>query len=128
MGTIAEVRIIDTGIVRELMGVVADSDNKFMLELFDVFVRDAAAALERMRCSVLANDAPSLAREAHRLKGSSATVGAIRLAAACLAIERSAKNGVCYGLEPQMDGALAILDATRSGLSQFFRGTIAKAA
>ena len=127
MGAITELDIIDTGIVRELMGVVADSDNQFMSELLEGFVRDATAALERMRRNALMNDAPSLAREAHRLKGSSATMGAIRLAAACFAMERSAKSGICHGLEPQVDSALAILDATRSGLTQFFRGTIAAA-
>lgn len=119
--------LLDTGVMRELMGTTADSGRTFMMDLMEMFVGDARTALERMRRHVLSNDAAALAREAHRLKGSSATVGAIRLAASCLAIERSAKNGICAGLETNIDGALDILDATRIGLAAFFRGTIAAA-
>lgn len=119
--------LLDTGVMRELMGTTADSGRTFMIDLMEMFVGDARTALERMRRHVLSHDAAALAREAHRLKGSSATVGAIRLAASCLAIERSAKNGICAGLETNIDGALDILDATRIGLAAFFRGTIAAA-
>jgi HPt (histidine-containing phosphotransfer) domain-containing protein len=119
--------LLDTGVMRELMGTTADSGRTFMMDLMEMFVGDARTALERMRRHVLSNDAAALAREAHRLKGSSATVGAIRLAASCLAIERCAKNGICAGLETNIDGALDILDATRIGLAAFFRGTIAAA-
>lgn len=119
--------LLDTGIMRELMGTTADSGRTFMVDLMEMFVGDARTALERMRRHALANDAAALAREAHRLKGSSATVGAIRLAASCLAIELAARSGVCAGLEAQIERALDILDATRVGLAVFFRGTIAAA-
>jgi HPt (histidine-containing phosphotransfer) domain-containing protein len=127
MGDIAELEIIDRSIVRELMGVIADSDNKFMIELIEGFVRDARAALGRMGSNVLANDAASLAREAHRLKGSSATVGAVRLAGECLLIERAARDGRCAGLERHVERASQLLEATRRGLGEFFRGTITTA-
>ena len=128
MSTLTRALLLDTAIVQELAGAIADSGNEFMLELMETYTRDAHAALERMRQQVCAGDAASLAREAHRLKGSSATVGAIRLAAACFAIELSAKSGICDGLGARVDAALEILDATRVALAQFFRGTIAEAA
>lgn len=128
MSTLSGAVILDTSIVQELAGAVADSGNVFMRELMEAFTRDARTALERMREQAGAGDAASLAREAHRLKGSSATVGAIRLAVVCLGIERLAKSGICHGLEARIDAALEILDATRAGLAQFFRGSIAEAA
>lgn len=128
MSTLSGAVLLDTAIIRELAGVTADSDGAFMRDLIQTYTRDARAALERMRRHAAVKDAPALAREAHRLKGSSATVGAIRLAAACLAIEVTAKRGLCDGVEARVDGALEILDATRVGLARFFRGTIAAAA
>jgi len=127
MGDIAELQIIDRSIVRELMGVIADSDNKFMIELIEGFVRDASAALVRMRSNAVANDASALAREAHRLKGSSATVGAVRLAGECLLIERAAREGRCAGVEQRVERASRLLEQTRIGLCEFFRGTITAA-
>ena len=120
-------QLLDTQVVRELMGATSDSDGRFLRDLLETYASDARAALERMRRHAHVCDAPALAREAHRLKGSSATVGAIRLAASCFAIERAARDGVCAGLETNIDGALDILDATRVGLAEFFRGTIAAA-
>ena len=126
MHTLATDSLLDPQIVRELIGATSDSGSGFMRDLLATFTADARAALERMRRQVLMNDAAALACEAHRLKGSSGTMGAIRLAGACLSIERSARSGLCAGLEAHIDGALDVLDATRFGLDEFFRGTIAE--
>lgn len=119
-----ELEVIDHGVLRELAGVSADSGTSFVLELAEIFAADARGALERMRACARKGDAGTLAREAHRLKGSSGTLGALRLAGECLEIERRARAGGCADLEARVDGALTLLDATRGGIRDFFRGTI----
>jgi HPt (histidine-containing phosphotransfer) domain-containing protein len=120
--------LLDLAVIRELAEVTADSRYTFLRSLLESFAADARGALKRMHGHARIGDAASLAREAHRLKGSSGTVGAIRLAGECLEIERSARAGVCTGMEPKIEQALDVLDATRVGLAAFFRGTIASPA
>ena len=120
--------LLDLQIIHELVGVTADSGNTFMQQLLQSFAVDAHGALERMQQHARRGDSAALAREAHRLRGSSGTVGAVRLAGECLAIERSARAGSCGALESSIERALDVLDATRNGMTEFFRGTIAGAA
>jgi HPt (histidine-containing phosphotransfer) domain-containing protein len=120
--------ILDLGVIRDLSEVTADSGPGFLRSVLERFAADALDCLARMRRFAGSGDAESLAREAHRLKGSSATVGATLLAAACLDIERAARAGACAGVEPDIERARDVLDATRVDLVAFFRGTIAAAA
>ena len=119
--------LVDHDVLRDLAGVCADSGSAFVLELTEVFAADARGAFERMRDCARQGDCTTLAREAHRLKGSSGTLGAVGLAGACLEIERRAREGRCGDVEPRVDNALALLDATRGGIAEFFRGTIPRA-
>lgn len=124
---IGELQVVDHGILRDLAGVGADSGTSFVLELMDIFAADARGALERMRACARLGDSGALAREAHRLKGSSGTLGAVRLAGECLEIERRARAGSCADLEARVEGALTLLDTTRRGIDDFFRGTLGSA-
>jgi len=118
---------VDHDVLRDLAGVSADSGSRFVLELAEVFTADARGTIERMRACARRGDCGTLAREAHRLKGSSGTLGAVGLAGACLEIERRARAGACGDAETRVDEALALLDATRGGITEFFRGTIDRA-
>jgi len=120
--------LLDFDLIRDLVDVTADSEPGFLRGVLERYVIDALHCLERMRRHVHHGDAASLAREAHRLKGSSGTVGAILLAAECLEIERSARAGACTGMEPRIEHARDVLDATRVGLVALFRGNMAAAA
>lgn len=120
--------LLDLEVIRDLSEVTADSGPGFLRSVLDRFSADARDCIERMRRHARSGDAASLAREAHRLKGSSGTVGAVLLADQCREIERSARAGLCTGMEPKIEQAHDALDATRVGLVAFFRGTIAAAA
>lgn len=118
-------QVVDYDVLRELAGVGADSGSGFMADLMEGFASDARAALERMRACARSGDAPLLAREAHRLKGSSGTVGAVALAGECLEMERRARGGSCAGVEAKVDHALTLLDVSHHHMAAFFRGNIA---
>ena len=120
--------LLDFNVIRDLAEATSDSGPGFLRGVLERFASDACGCIERMRRHARNGDTASLASEAHRLKGSSGTVGAILLAGACQEIERSARAGICTGMELRLEQARDALDATRVGLVAYFRGTIAAAA
>ena len=112
--------LLNLQIVRELLAVEAKSSTPFMGGLLEAFAGEARAALERMRACARAGDAERLAREAHRLKGSSGSLGAARLSGECLALERSARAGRCDALEAHIDRALRVLDDSHRRMAEHF--------
>lgn len=51
-------------------------DEEFLAELVDIFLEDAALRVDEIHGAVASGDATELRRTAHKLKGSSANVGA----------------------------------------------------
>jgi HPt (histidine-containing phosphotransfer) domain-containing protein len=113
-------QLLNLQTVRELMAVEAKSGKPFLAGLADSFAREARAALERMRACARAGDRERLAREAHRLKGSSGSIGAERLSAECRSLERAAREGDCPGLEALIDQALRVLDESQRRMEHHF--------
>ena len=81
----------------------ASRDTHFLRSLVDQYVDQAACQLAELRDAAERADAPALKALAHALKGTSATMGASRVAAACAALEEAAALGQAAergGLEP----------------------------
>lgn len=111
--------LLDLDTVRELAELDGQAGAPLALELLEAFAADARRTLLRMRVCAWLGDATTLAREAHRLKGSSGSVGAARLQAECLALERCARAGdlgELIGLEERIEHALDVLQATRQDM------------
>lgn len=66
------------------MGVIAG--------LVDSYLRDAASLLQKMRTAMSEGDATSLARYAHSLKSTSASMGATRVSEIAKEMEKAARN------------------------------------
>mgnify|MGYP000895590178 CR=1 FL=1 len=84
------------------------------------FLRDAPHRLAAMRAAADAGDAEGLRNGAHRMKSSSATVGADRLAALCAELERLGRSGDVAGArslltttEAELPRVLAVLQDLR---------------
>jgi len=101
-------KLIDLVKVRELAALPGGGVGK----LIEAFVADARRTLGQMHGLARKGQGGAVAYEAHRLIGSSVSLGAVRLAAECLALERSAREGK-KDLAPQIDLALAVLDSTQ---------------
>jgi HPt (histidine-containing phosphotransfer) domain-containing protein len=106
--------------VNELMAVEARSGKRFVAGLLESFAREARAALERMRAYARTGDRERLAREAHRLKGSSGSIGAARLSGECRALEKTARDASCETLEARIDQALQVLDLSQRRMERHF--------
>jgi HPt (histidine-containing phosphotransfer) domain-containing protein len=66
------------------------ADKEIVQDLIGSFVTDAAERLKSLRRAMLAGDVATLKRLAHSLKGSSAQMGAERMAELCWQIEHAA--------------------------------------
>lgn len=87
--------------MREIVG----GDGRFLANLIDAFLIDAAQQLATMHGALADNDRPTLERAAHSLKSNSATFGARALSALCREVETAARAGV-----PAPRDAIAALD------------------
>ena len=102
--------LIDLTLIRQIAAVMHEPGG--IPKLLEGFAADARRTLKQMHNLAKKGHAAAIAYEAHRLRGSSASVGAVRLAAEFVALERSAREGRS-DLAPQIDLALAVLDSTQ---------------
>jgi signal transduction histidine kinase/DNA-binding response OmpR family regulator len=68
-------------------------------ELLQRYLQDSQQQMETINNAALLGDADVLKRSAHKLKGSSASIGAYRLAELCHVIERQGRDGNLDGIE-----------------------------
>ena len=65
-----------------------------LIEAISLYLEDSQLQLNRLDASVKAMDGAGIERAAHSLRGSSATLGATRLAELCNALEDTAAKGI----------------------------------
>ena len=65
-----------------------------LIEAISLFLEDSQLQLNRLHASLKAMDAAGIERLAHTLRGSSATLGATRLADLCNVLEQAAAKGI----------------------------------
>jgi HPt (histidine-containing phosphotransfer) domain-containing protein len=92
--------------MRKLAGNV---NPKLLIEVMEVFLKDAPARLDAMRAALAAADARAIGKAAHALKGGCAYVGATRM------------YDLCNKLEDQgIAGTLDLMEAELSELEKEF--------
>jgi HPt (histidine-containing phosphotransfer) domain-containing protein len=72
---------------------ITGGDIDFLDELVDTYLEDGAAQVAAMRDAAAAGDAAAMLRPAHTLKSSSASVGAVVVAALSADLEAEARAG-----------------------------------
>ena len=112
--------LFDLEVIDEIVGLHATrSGDAPARELLELFAADAHRCLVRIRVSAWLGDAAALRSEAHRLKGTSGSVGAARLEMECAALERCAAEGdlgALLGLEERIEHAFSVLRETRDAI------------
>jgi HPt (histidine-containing phosphotransfer) domain-containing protein len=96
----------------ELGGTAAE----VVAEIVETYLQDTPELIRQMRDAVRAGDASALDRAAHTLKSSSATVGAVPLAARCRAIEEQARGGRVSDMGEAVLGVEAEFERVRQEL------------
>ena len=88
-----EAAVIDRGVLEDLRGLQAAGGPDFLGRLIREFLAEVPAKLEALREAVARGDARALERAAHALAGSSASLGALRVAGACAELEALGRSG-----------------------------------
>ena len=104
--------VVALGLLTDLQELLDQSDTRSLREISDAFAAGATEQLSAMRAALDNQDAPRLADYAHRLRGSSATLGAQRVATICASIEQQCRAGT-------LDGIGAVLPRLEQEVSAF---------
>lgn len=104
--------VIDRVALANLVKLVGD-DPEFVDELVDEYLADAPRQVAAIRAALDTGDPVGLVGPAHTLKGTSLSLGGLRVAAVARTIEERGRAGTLDGVE----GLLADLDAAGVDLS-----------
>lgn len=88
---------VDLAVLNSLEGAQVEGEPDIVVELMELYLEDASGKLAAMREDLNGNDGRSLARLAHSLKGSSANLGARRVASLCDELERMGEGDLSRG-------------------------------
>ncbi|PIW69508.1 MAG: hypothetical protein COW08_06770 [Ignavibacteriales bacterium CG12_big_fil_rev_8_21_14_0_65_30_8] len=85
-------KIIDEGKISFLEDIQTPDDLKFYKELISIFIEDLPKTIQQIKHSQMNKDARMLQFNAHKLKGSSVTLGITAIADICNELERKARE------------------------------------
>ncbi len=107
--------------IDELRALQAGGSPTFLGELIDLFLKELAQNMARLREALAGRDARAVERVAHTMKGSCGNLGAETLSALCAELHAAARTGDWARAEPlaarieQEQGAVAAaLEAEKS--------------
>ena len=107
-GESAETPLVDPLAIERLRAVAGDQGAGFVAEMAQLFLDEATKSLDELKRDGERGDWKHVTRIAHSLKSSSATLGLMRLSAACKALELDTKGGASTPQSPKL--VTAVLD------------------
>jgi len=88
---------IDTQVLKSLLDMLGD-DEKVLEEIINCYLVESPKIVAAIQTSVTNQDANTLHKTAHKLKSSSASLGAMDLYQLCLQLESKGKSGNLEGV------------------------------
>jgi two-component system sensor histidine kinase/response regulator len=85
--TRSNVEIIDTKVLQQIFDLQPESGQEFLNSLLSLYIKDTAKSLEQMQHALEQQDTITVQKIAHKVKSSSANVGALKLARFAQGIE-----------------------------------------
>ena len=98
-----------------------DMGESFFPELLETFERDAVAHLSVLQTAIAAGETGCLGREAHALKGSSLTIGALAMAEICARIENLGNAKSVDGAAQELSRLECEFDRVKSEIAELQR-------
>jgi HPt (histidine-containing phosphotransfer) domain-containing protein len=114
--TFDDVPILDAAVLAELRESTGD-DDAFLLELVEAYAAEGQGDLDAMIAAAASGDAGAIVRPAHTLKSSSASLGAMRMAAISKRIEEAGRGGGTGDLAADVEAARTTWTATLAALA-----------
>ena len=98
---------------------IAEDNAAFEDELIDTFLANTQSRLDVLASALREEDAETMAREAHALKGSSASIGADHLRDAAVSLEHIARKGPTAGAGKAIERVRKELERVRGSLEAY---------
>lgn len=118
------VEVFDMSRLMELFGLDSADDIHMLSNLIKIFLEDTAKSISKLKQALTERNADIFMRAAHSIKGSSATIGAMRMAAISAELERLASadsldkaDGVLSGLEKEFERVSDLLKSKQLEMS-----------
>jgi two-component system sensor histidine kinase/response regulator len=121
---VADDLVLDHDVLEELRQLTPDGS--LLADIVEVFLSSAPQHVLELQAAVAAGDAGAVRQCAHRLRGESAAVGAVELAALCRPLEEQAITGRLDGA-PALASSIAAAFERAAGELRAFVGTKAGA-
>lgn len=103
--------VLDPGVLAELRAATGD-DDAFIVELVETYVSEGETSMAALLAAAGSGDCAAIVRPAHSLKSTSASLGAMRMAAVCRAIEEAGRMEQTETLRDGAELARQTWDAT----------------
>jgi len=91
---------LDPAVLDSLRQLTPPGEPDVLGEVFQLFLADVPARIDRLRAAWHAGDAVTVQRAAHSLKGSAGNIGATQLAAVCSRLDELGRSGDLSALAP----------------------------
>lgn len=91
-------------------------DQGFLAAVIDAYLEELPRLLGRLQQALVDGDLHGVEHEAHTLKGSSATIGAVGMASLAGQLESAARDGALARVHELMDGVGPACDSARRAL------------
>lgn len=110
--------VIDFSVIAELRGLRSSTNPDFFNLLIDLFIEETPHRLEAIRVAIKGSDPAAVAQQSHALKGSSAHLGAVRLAELCAILEEQGRAGSIGGAPALFSGLEEEFASVREALER----------
>ena len=105
-------------VVLEGLADLDDGEESIVAELAGIFLEDASSRIEILREAVEKDDADSISKTAHTLKGSSGNMGAHRIQALCTKLQEAGESGNLAAAPGLIERIEAEFDRARPELAE----------
>jgi HPt (histidine-containing phosphotransfer) domain-containing protein len=95
--------ILDPNIISNIKVVSAEVNPDFLNELIEMYIVSAPRLITGIKSHAAEGDSSALEADAHRLRGSSLNLGALRMAEVCGLLEKKGREDDREGLEPLVE-------------------------
>ena len=96
--------LLDQNALNELRALDPDGSSGLVAQVIESYMEDTNSIFAKLKSAIASSDATTMAREAHSLKSTSRSVGALRLGDLAADLEKIGRAGT-------IEGCAALLDA-----------------
>lgn len=108
--------VLDAGALAGLRELDPQGRNGLLQRVVKAFQDSLARLAPQLRSAMAAGEVKGIRHVAHTLKSSSASIGALRLAALCAELEAAVRSDALDGLQARVDGVCTEIENVKPAL------------